>query len=445
MAQLEGHSTGEWSIDRTLYQTIESATQADQQALAAAYRRLAARHHPDAGGDAGRMAEINRAWRVLGRPERRMAYDCCLRVPSDAGSRGISMASNMLHQALRATASQSDAKRLVREVLLEVAVGADLRWAAASSDSGYHQEPKRRRVVIPSIEVVRAPEFMRSLAAVPGWIAYISPVVMFTIQDYLSHNIEAQSIRELLDELEAAQMNGGRIGESTIDMDSASNYGPGTGGLPTAVDIAKARYGRDCEVWVLAEESWCRIVVRKYVGQEGYTGCTVAGLTEWQREIGLDPASSQNLEPAGSQGQEAGCVRPVDIMEAPEPERVNFVQGVALSVGNVSMLAWMPGSIGVNSWRLLDVDAWTSGAKALFFASILCLAICAFCLIVATGRWARNSDVLGSYHRGIVKTRDLGAFWWGVGICCVASGGVLLIVMVAWSYLQKHADRQARR
>ena len=33
-----------------------------------AYRTLARRHHPDAGGDATRMAQINDAWAILGDP-----------------------------------------------------------------------------------------------------------------------------------------------------------------------------------------------------------------------------------------------------------------------------------------------------------------------------------------------------------------------------------------
>jgi curved DNA-binding protein CbpA len=36
-----------------------TATREDARA---AYRRLAAQHHPDKGGDPARMAEINQAW-----------------------------------------------------------------------------------------------------------------------------------------------------------------------------------------------------------------------------------------------------------------------------------------------------------------------------------------------------------------------------------------------
>jgi hypothetical protein len=52
-----------------------SATQAE---VRAAYRTAARDHHPDAGGDAGRMRALNVAWAVLGDPVRRAAYDRAL-------------------------------------------------------------------------------------------------------------------------------------------------------------------------------------------------------------------------------------------------------------------------------------------------------------------------------------------------------------------------------
>jgi DnaJ domain len=52
-----------------------SATQAE---VRTAYRAAARDHHPDAGGDAGRMRALNVAWAVLGDPVRRAAYDRAL-------------------------------------------------------------------------------------------------------------------------------------------------------------------------------------------------------------------------------------------------------------------------------------------------------------------------------------------------------------------------------
>jgi hypothetical protein len=48
-----------------------------------AYRRAAREHHPDRAGDASaaHMAEVNRAWQVLGDPVERRRYDLSLREP----------------------------------------------------------------------------------------------------------------------------------------------------------------------------------------------------------------------------------------------------------------------------------------------------------------------------------------------------------------------------
>lgn len=64
------------SVD--LYKALQVDPEADPEVIQAAYRRLAQKYHPDVahGPDAvRRMVEINRAWDVLGDPERRQAYD----------------------------------------------------------------------------------------------------------------------------------------------------------------------------------------------------------------------------------------------------------------------------------------------------------------------------------------------------------------------------------
>jgi curved DNA-binding protein CbpA len=48
---------------------------ADRHTIQTAYRAMARRYHPDFGGDEHLMARVNEAWRVLGDPERRAAYD----------------------------------------------------------------------------------------------------------------------------------------------------------------------------------------------------------------------------------------------------------------------------------------------------------------------------------------------------------------------------------
>jgi hypothetical protein len=65
----------------THYATLGVPRTASAVDIRDAYRRLARRHHPDstAGEDAAAMAAINEAYRVLGDPARRAAYDAGMR------------------------------------------------------------------------------------------------------------------------------------------------------------------------------------------------------------------------------------------------------------------------------------------------------------------------------------------------------------------------------
>ena len=60
-----------------LYGVLQVDSSADNAAIRAAYRALAAVYHPDHAGADGepRMRELNAAWEVLGDPQRRAAYD----------------------------------------------------------------------------------------------------------------------------------------------------------------------------------------------------------------------------------------------------------------------------------------------------------------------------------------------------------------------------------
>ncbi len=64
----------------THYQRLGVPPTAEVADIKAAYRELARRNHPDlASGSGGHdMAAVNEAWRVLGDPERRRAYDATL-------------------------------------------------------------------------------------------------------------------------------------------------------------------------------------------------------------------------------------------------------------------------------------------------------------------------------------------------------------------------------
>jgi len=58
-----------------LYEILEVSPRARAEVIAAAYRALARKFHPDAGGDERIMIDLNRAWETLGDPGRRAAYD----------------------------------------------------------------------------------------------------------------------------------------------------------------------------------------------------------------------------------------------------------------------------------------------------------------------------------------------------------------------------------
>ena len=61
-----------------LYAVLGLQPDADATAIRAAYRSLARSNHPDVGGDEHAMIRINEAWRILGNPERRAAYDASI-------------------------------------------------------------------------------------------------------------------------------------------------------------------------------------------------------------------------------------------------------------------------------------------------------------------------------------------------------------------------------
>jgi curved DNA-binding protein CbpA len=57
------------------YETLGIARDASQDDVKQAFRRRAASEHPDKGGDAARMADLNRAYETLGDPEKRAEFD----------------------------------------------------------------------------------------------------------------------------------------------------------------------------------------------------------------------------------------------------------------------------------------------------------------------------------------------------------------------------------
>lgn len=57
------------------YQTLGVDRNATQDEIKKAYRKLAAQHHPDRGGDTAKFQEISAAYDTLGDPDKRAQYD----------------------------------------------------------------------------------------------------------------------------------------------------------------------------------------------------------------------------------------------------------------------------------------------------------------------------------------------------------------------------------
>ena len=57
------------------YNTLGVSKNASEKELKTAFRKLAAKHHPDAGGDAEKFKEINEAYNTLKDPQKRQMYD----------------------------------------------------------------------------------------------------------------------------------------------------------------------------------------------------------------------------------------------------------------------------------------------------------------------------------------------------------------------------------
>ena len=68
-----GHLTTMSAMDPYAILQVQPSAQTD--VIRAAYRALAMKHHPDAGGSAAMMAEINEAWATLRNPVLRRRYD----------------------------------------------------------------------------------------------------------------------------------------------------------------------------------------------------------------------------------------------------------------------------------------------------------------------------------------------------------------------------------
>jgi curved DNA-binding protein CbpA len=95
------------------YKILQVDSEAEDEVIQAAYRRLAQKYHPDVatGPDAARMAGINAAWEILRDPARRAAHDLSRRLATRDAERAAATsarpASEDHGQQSRSSASSS--------------------------------------------------------------------------------------------------------------------------------------------------------------------------------------------------------------------------------------------------------------------------------------------------------------------------------------------------
>lgn len=93
------------------YSILQVTSGAEPEVIRAAYRALAQKYHPDHASSthaAKRMAELNRAWAVLGDPAARRAYDRSRR----AVIAGVAVPSSMTQRVPPQPGHGADASRL---------------------------------------------------------------------------------------------------------------------------------------------------------------------------------------------------------------------------------------------------------------------------------------------------------------------------------------------
>jgi curved DNA-binding protein CbpA len=103
------------------YKVLQVDPEAEDEVIAAAYRRLARKYHPDVASSpeaAERMAAINAAWAIIGEPASRAAFD---RERTAAATRA------------REAARRDEREREVREAMARHAAAATASAAAAAA------------------------------------------------------------------------------------------------------------------------------------------------------------------------------------------------------------------------------------------------------------------------------------------------------------------------
>jgi len=72
---------------KNYYDILGIGPGAEPEVIKAAYTALARKYHPDTGGSAQRMKEINESYEVLSDPQKKARYDICCRQKSGGSSR----------------------------------------------------------------------------------------------------------------------------------------------------------------------------------------------------------------------------------------------------------------------------------------------------------------------------------------------------------------------
>ncbi|HEX7591831.1 MAG TPA: DnaJ domain-containing protein [Candidatus Limnocylindrales bacterium] len=96
---------------RDLYEILQVHPRAEAEVVRAAYRTLARKYHPDHGGDAVRMTQINDAWDVLGDPARRAVYDASRTTSGPIRAAAAARSTERSPDRPSATTSQRPAER----------------------------------------------------------------------------------------------------------------------------------------------------------------------------------------------------------------------------------------------------------------------------------------------------------------------------------------------
>ncbi len=124
------------------YKTLQVDSEAETEVIAAAYRRLARKYHPDlaSGAEAAaRMAAINAAWEVIGDPAHRAAFDRERKVEAALTRRSAESTASATRSGTDTTTRQSTPNRRAHE---PEAVSRD--WTSGRSSIGGGYDPSMR-------------------------------------------------------------------------------------------------------------------------------------------------------------------------------------------------------------------------------------------------------------------------------------------------------------